>query len=157
MSRVVQTRGPLRQGRGRNGTRTTLLGLGVKGNRAGRCWCDRGRDGRDGLLGCSPLLRQPGATFHLLTFHSTPSSTLSDFPLPVFLLVHVLLCLLSTLSWHPALVRLARVIVHAIQNVEVVLVALPLLLSSLASLAPLPHPPRAQRLRAGGVGTAVVH
>lgn len=137
MGTVGETWGYLCRGRGQNWTSTGILSFGVKGDRVGSCGCDCPWHGRRGLLGRSPLLWQPCTTFSLLTFHSTPSSTLSDFPLPVFLLVRILLCLLFTLFRHPTLVRLANVIFLAIQNVEVVIMALPLLLSSLLMLATL--------------------
>lgn len=160
MGTVGETCGYLCRGRGQNRTNTGIFSFGVKGDRDGSCRCDCPWHGRHGLLGRSPLLRQPRTTFSLLTFHSTPSSALSDFPLPVFILVRILLCLLSTLFRHPTLVRLASVIFLAIQNVVVVIGALPLLLSSLlmlATLAPQPHSLRAEGFRVGGIGTAVVH
>lgn len=160
MGTVGETRGCLCRGRGQNRTNAGILSVGIKGDRGGSRGCNRPRHGRRGLLGRSPLLWQPRTTFSLLTFHSTPSSALSDFPLPVFILVRILLCLLSTLFRHPTLVRLANVIFLAIQNVVVVIVALPLLLSSLlmlATLAPQPHSLRAEGFGVGGIGTAVVH
>lgn len=160
MGTVGETCGYLCWGRGQNRTNTGILSFGIKGDRVGSCRCNCPWHRRHRLLGCSPLLWQPRTTFSLLTFHSTPSSALSDFPLPVFILVRILLCLLSTLFQHPMLLRLANVIFLAIQNVVVIIVALPLLLSSLLMLATLalqPHSLRAEGFGVRGIGTAVVH
>lgn len=164
MGTVGETYGYLCRGRGQNRARAGVWNFGVRRTGVGSCSpcrCDCSQHGRDGLLGRSPLLWKSCPTLSLLAFYSTPSSTLSDLPLPVLLLILILLCLPSTLIQHPMLVRLADVIFLAIQEVVDLIVALPLLLLPslllLASLAPQPHSLRAEGFGVGGSGTAVVH
>lgn len=163
MGAVGETGGYLRRGRGQNRAGVDIWRFGVKRTGVARCGpigSDSSRPMGAGLLGYTPLLWESCPSLSLPAFHSTPSSTFSDIPLPVLLLVF--LRLRSALILHPVRVRLADVVLLlAGQEVVDVAVALPLLLPPpllfLATLAPRPRPLRAEGFGGGGGGTAVVH
>lgn len=164
MGTVGETCGYLCRGRGQNRAGVDVWSFAVRRIRVGSCSSSRSacsHRGRDGLLGCSPLLWKSCPTLSLLAFHSTPSSTLSDLPLPVLLLVLVILHFPSTLIQHSMLVCLANIVLLAIQEVVDLVMAFPLLLLPplllFASFAPKPHSLRTEGFRVGGSGTAVVH
>lgn len=134
--------------------------FGVSRTRVGswrQIWSHRGQGWRKRLLGRSPLFWKSCSTLGLLAFHSPPSSTLPDLPLPVLIIVLVLL--LSTLVLRPVFIRRVDAVLLVIQEVESLVLGLPLLLLPslllLAVLSPRPRSLGAERLRGGG--TAVIH
>lgn len=164
MGTVGETCGYLCRSRGQNRAGAGVQSFEVRRTRVsccgqGRTNCSQCRRVRP--VGRSPLLWKSCPTLSLPTSHSTPSSTLSDLPLPVLFLILILLHLPTTLILHPMLVRLADVILLAIQEVVDLVAALPLLLPPslllLASLAPRPRSLGAEGFRGGGRGTAVIH
>lgn len=57
----------------------------------GPCWCSGGWYGGQGLLRGPPLLWKSCTTFGLPAPHSTPSTALSDLPLPVIFIIVILI------------------------------------------------------------------